>query len=59
VLPQYEVGHLDRVAAIEGRLASLPGLALVGAAYRGVGITDIVRSAEETAERVLATVVAP
>lgn len=54
VLPQYEVGHLDRVAAIESRLARLPGLALVGAAYRGVGITDTVRSAEETAERVLA-----
>jgi oxygen-dependent protoporphyrinogen oxidase len=55
VFPQYEVGHLDRVAAIEARLTGLPGLALVGAAYRGVGITDIVRAAEETAERVLGT----
>jgi protoporphyrinogen/coproporphyrinogen III oxidase len=53
VLPQYEVGHLDRVAAIEARLTGLPGLALVGAAYRGVGITDIVRAAEETAERII------
>jgi oxygen-dependent protoporphyrinogen oxidase len=52
-LPEYEVGHLDRVAAIEARLAGHPGLALVGAAYRGVGIPDIVRSAEETAERLL------
>jgi protoporphyrinogen/coproporphyrinogen III oxidase len=59
VLPQYEVGHLDRVAAIETRLARLPGFALVGAAYRGVGITDTVRSAEETAERVLGIRAAP
>ena len=44
---------------IEARVARLPGLALVGAAYRGVGITDSVRSAEETAERVLGTRAAP
>ena len=36
-MPQYAVGHLDRVAAIEARAAALPGLALAGAAYRGVG----------------------
>ncbi len=54
VLPQYEVGHLDRVAAIDARLTRLPGLALVGAAYRGVGIADTVRTAEETAARLLA-----
>jgi oxygen-dependent protoporphyrinogen oxidase len=49
-MPQYEVGHLDRVAAIEARLEALPGLAVAGAAYRGVGIADCVRSGEAAAE---------
>ena len=51
MLPRYEVGHLDRVAAIEAGLAGFPGLALVGAAYRGVGIADIVHAAEDTVTR--------
>jgi oxygen-dependent protoporphyrinogen oxidase len=50
-MPQYEVGHLDRVAAIEARLDTLPGLALAGSAYRGVGIADCTRSGEAAAER--------
>jgi protoporphyrinogen/coproporphyrinogen III oxidase len=54
-MPQYEVGHLDRLAAIEARLADLPGLALAGAAYRGVGIADCVHSGEVAAERVHAS----
>lgn len=49
-MPQYAVGHLDRIAAIEARVASLPGLALAGAAYRGVGIPDCVRSGETAAD---------
>jgi oxygen-dependent protoporphyrinogen oxidase len=52
-MPQYAVGHLDRVAAIEARVAALPGLALVGGAYRGVGIPDCVRGAEAAADRLL------
>src|SRR5262249_35043839 len=52
-MPQYTVGHLDRVAAIEARVAGLPGLALAGAAYRGVGIPDCVRAGEEAADAVL------
>jgi protoporphyrinogen/coproporphyrinogen III oxidase len=55
LLPQYEVGHLGRIAAIEARLTRHPGLALMGTAYRGVGMTDIIRAAEETAERLLGT----
>jgi oxygen-dependent protoporphyrinogen oxidase len=51
VLPQYEVGHLRRVAALEARVAAHPGLALVGAAYRGVGIADSVHAAEAAAAR--------
>jgi oxygen-dependent protoporphyrinogen oxidase len=52
-MPQYLVGHLDRVAAIEARAARHPGVALAGAAYRGVGIPDCIRSGEEAAERAL------
>jgi oxygen-dependent protoporphyrinogen oxidase len=51
-MPQYTVGHLDRIAAIESRIAKLPGLALAGAAYRGVGIPDCVRSGEAAADAV-------
>lgn len=49
--PQYEVGHLDRVAAIEA--ACPPGLHVVGAAYRGVGVPDCVRAAQTAARTVL------
>src|SRR5262249_43658904 len=49
-MPQYTVGHLDRVAGIESRLATVPGLALAGAAYRGVGIPDCIRSGEAAAD---------
>src|SRR5438445_13427746 len=49
-MPQYRVGHLARVEAIERRAAALPGLHLAGAAYRGVGIADCVRSGEVAAE---------
>jgi oxygen-dependent protoporphyrinogen oxidase len=52
-MPQYAVGHLDRVAQIERRSATLPGLALAGAAYRGVGVPDCVHSGELAAEAVL------
>ncbi len=52
-MPQYAVGHLDRVATIERRAAALPGLALAGAAYRGVGIPDCVRSGEAAADGVV------
>jgi protoporphyrinogen/coproporphyrinogen III oxidase len=48
--PQYDVGHLDRMAAID---ASLPaGLNLIGTAYRGVGIPDCVHQGKEAAEHV-------
>lgn len=49
-MPQYAVGHLDRVADIERRVATVPGLAVAGAAYRGVGIPDCVRSGEAAAD---------
>jgi oxygen-dependent protoporphyrinogen oxidase len=49
--PQYDVGHLDRVAALE-RLCPA-GLLLCGSAYRGVGIPDCVRQGQEAAGQVL------
>jgi oxygen-dependent protoporphyrinogen oxidase len=50
-MPQYEVGHLGIVAAIERSLAAHPRLALAGNAFEGVGIPDCVRSGERAAER--------
>ncbi|HEX5088511.1 MAG TPA: protoporphyrinogen oxidase, partial [Nocardioides sp.] len=44
-LPQYTVGHLDRVARIRAAVDAVPGLALCGAAYDGVGIPAVVGSA--------------
>jgi oxygen-dependent protoporphyrinogen oxidase len=45
-MPQYEVGHLARIAAIEAATTRLGGLAVAGSAYRGVGIPDCVHSGE-------------
>ncbi|CCF83416.1 protoporphyrinogen oxidase [Nitrolancea hollandica] len=53
-LPQYVLGHLDRLAEIDRELADLPGLFLLGAAYRGVGIPDCIQSGNQAAERALA-----
>ncbi len=52
-MPQYYVGHLDRVARIEARTASHPGLALAGNAYRGVGVPDAIASGEAAAATVI------
>lgn len=51
-MPQYHVGHLDLVARIESRLQCLPGIALAGNAYRGVGIPDCIHSGETAAEQI-------
>lgn len=53
-MPQYHVGHLDRVALIRERLAALPGLAVAGAAYEGVGIPQVIASGQAAARAVLA-----
>ncbi len=45
-LPQYSVGHLDRVRRIRGAVAAVPGLAVCGAAYDGLGIPACIASAE-------------
>jgi protoporphyrinogen/coproporphyrinogen III oxidase len=53
-LPQYSVGHLDRVARIRAGIASQPGLAVCGAAYDGVGIPACIATARLAVEQVLA-----
>lgn len=52
VMPQYRVGHAARVARIEARAAALPGLALAGNAYHGVGLADCIASGEAAADEV-------
>ena len=54
-LPQYAVGHLDRMAKLFDLAASIPGLHLVGNAYHGVGLPDLIRQGRETAWRVSQT----
>lgn len=44
-LPQYAVGHLDRVARIRAGVAGVPGLAVCGATYDGIGIPAVLGSA--------------
>jgi oxygen-dependent protoporphyrinogen oxidase len=55
-IPQYTVGHLDRLAAIDARLAELPGLFLAGNSYRGVAINACIAEADGIAEKVLGRV---
>ena len=52
-MPQYHVGHEERVRSIQAALREFPTLALAGSAYSGVGISDCVRSGEEAAEAVI------
>jgi oxygen-dependent protoporphyrinogen oxidase len=52
-MAQYEVGHLERVAEIERLRAGVPGLALAGNAYRGVGVPDCIKSGLDAADQAL------
>lgn len=54
-MPQYTLGHLDRVARIRAELAAWPGLDAAGAAFGGVGIPDCIAGATAAAERVAAS----
>jgi oxygen-dependent protoporphyrinogen oxidase len=51
-LPQYNVGHLDRVASIRAAVANQPGLAVAGAAYDGVGIPACVATAKSAVAQI-------
>jgi oxygen-dependent protoporphyrinogen oxidase len=57
-LPQYTVGHLDRVATIRATMAAQPGLAVCGAAYDGVGIPACVATARAAVSQVMACLAA-
>ncbi|RIQ14435.1 protoporphyrinogen/coproporphyrinogen oxidase, partial [Jiangella rhizosphaerae] len=53
-LPQYAVGHLDRVARVRAAVEAVPGLAVCGAVYDGVGVAACVGAARDAAGRVAA-----
>ncbi len=48
-MPQYVVGHADRLTRLDAALAHLPGVVVTGAAYRGVGLAGCVAQAKATA----------
>jgi oxygen-dependent protoporphyrinogen oxidase len=50
--PQYDVGHLARVSAIETALPA--GLFVTGSPYRGIGIPDCVHQAQQCAAQIMA-----
>jgi oxygen-dependent protoporphyrinogen oxidase len=52
-LPQYAVGHLDRIASVRRDVAELAGLAVCGSAYDGVGIPACVASARLAADKIV------
>ena len=54
-MAQYGVGHLDRLDRIQRLRQQLPGLALAGNAYRGIGVPDCIRSGREAAEQAVKT----
>lgn len=49
-MPQYTLGHLDRLETIQRSLDRYPGLVLAGAAYRGIGIPDCIRDGADAAD---------
>jgi oxygen-dependent protoporphyrinogen oxidase len=49
-IPQYTIGHLDRLRVLDRELEAMPGLHLAGNAYRGIGVNDCVREAKQLAE---------
>jgi oxygen-dependent protoporphyrinogen oxidase len=53
-LPQYAVGHVDRIARVRDAVARVPGLGVCGAAFDGVGIPACIASARAAVDRVVA-----
>ena len=52
-MPQYVLGHPARLMRIDAALGGLPGLALAGNGYRGIGIPDCIHSGEMAAQSIL------
>lgn len=55
-MPQYHIGHQQRIQTIEQQVAATDGLYLAGSAYHGVGIPDCIRSGREAAEAIVRSV---
>jgi oxygen-dependent protoporphyrinogen oxidase len=53
-LPQYGVGHLERMAELDERVRGMDGLQLLGNGYRGVGLPDLIRDARAAAQTLAA-----
>ena len=53
-MPQLEVGHLERMAAVDQRLAALPGLFVTASGFRGVGLADCIADAQRVSQHVAA-----
>jgi oxygen-dependent protoporphyrinogen oxidase len=53
-LPQYSVGHLERMAELEERVRRMESLRLLGNGYRGVGLPDLIRDARAAAQTLAA-----
>jgi len=51
-MPQYETGHLERVAEMEKMLAALPGMQVIGNSFYGIGIPDCIKSARQAVEKI-------
>lgn len=51
--PQYTIGHLERMAAIDSRLEQSPGLYVAGGSYRGIGVPDCITDGLKAAEKVM------
>jgi oxygen-dependent protoporphyrinogen oxidase len=52
-MPQYNLGHPEKLAQIDAALENYPGLALAGNGYRGIGIPDCIHSGEVAVEKIL------
>ena len=58
-IPQYEMGHLSRIKALDAALGNWPGLYLTGNAYRGVGVNDCTRDADRLATQIVESLKQP
>jgi oxygen-dependent protoporphyrinogen oxidase len=54
-LPQYQTGHLERVAKMESILAEIPGMHMAGNSFHGIGIPDCIRSGKKAAEQIISS----
>ena len=52
-MPQYNLGHPEKLAKIDLALEKYPGLALAGNGYRGIGIPDCIHSGELAVQKIL------